>query len=129
MPSRGVNPCGNAAGPPPMPLASAYNPTEVIKLWPTSGPIIKSISQKDREAISSRHSFISSWTKLRERKKDLLDTTVRKIGAGAQLVNGSFAHHSAATQQHQMITDAPGINQLMDRKHLRAMRRRQSLAL
>src|SRR6266480_5870855 len=119
MPSRGVNPCGNAAGPPPMPLASANNPTDVMKLWPTSGPIIKSISQKDREAISSRHSLTSSWTKLRERKKDLLDAAVSNVRAGAQLLNGSFAHHSPCAQQHQTITDAPGVNQLMDRKHQR----------
>src|SRR5260370_42579227 len=57
MPSSGDNPCASADGPPPMPLASAYESTAVMNPCPTNGPIIRSNNQKAREAISSRNSF------------------------------------------------------------------------
>src|SRR5205807_3773533 len=52
---------------------------------------------------------------LRERKEDLLDSTVRKVCLRAQLGNRSFAHDSARTQQHEPIANPSGVNKLMNR--------------
>src|ERR1035437_3738937 len=42
-----------------------------MKPWPTSGPIMRSRSQKAREAMSSRNSLARSQRNLREGKEDL----------------------------------------------------------
>src|ERR1035437_5017412 len=54
-----------------MPLASAYVSTAVMKPRPTSGPIMRSRSQKAREAMSSRNSLARSQRNLREGKGGL----------------------------------------------------------
>src|SRR5664279_5156536 len=43
-----------------------------MKPWPTSGLIMRSSSQKAREAMSSRNSLAASQRNLREGKEDLL---------------------------------------------------------
>src|ERR1044072_2963230 len=127
MPSRGVRPCGNAAGPPPTPLASAYNPTAEINPRPANGPIIKSNSQKERDAHNSRHSFASSGKyvplctlviniqpALSEREKNLFHAAIRKIRSRLQFRQRTFGGDLSGAQQHQSIAYAPCIYQLMN---------------
>ena len=62
MPSSGDSPCASAAGPPPIPLASAYAFTAVMKLCPVSNPTISSNSQNARLAASSAISLRTQIT-------------------------------------------------------------------
>src|ERR1039458_4191005 len=96
-----------------------------MKLWPTSGPIISSNSQKARDARSSRHSWASSQPnrfagRLREGQKDLLQAPTGQPGWGAQLVERACANHAAAAQQRQAVADAVRVVQLVDGKKQRA---------
>src|SRR4051812_7665450 len=104
MPSRGLNPCDSAAGPPAIPLASAYRLVDVMNACPTSSPRTSISSQYDREATSSRSSFSRNQRKLdeprsREGKKHLLETTTRVDDTGLvpELVEIPFTNHPAAT--------------------------------
>src|ERR1035437_1458379 len=54
-----------------MPLAWGWVSAGVMKPWPTSGPIMRSRSQKAREAMSSRNSLAASQRNLREGKGGL----------------------------------------------------------
>src|SRR6267142_6717385 len=80
---------------------------------------MSSRSQYEREANNSRHSLASRGVKLCERKKNLLDSATGKTGLRAQSVDASFAHNFAGTQHDQSITNASGIDELMNREHQR----------
>src|ERR1035437_10162673 len=88
-----------------------------MKPWPTSGPTMRSSSQKEREAMSSRNSLARSQRNLREGKEDLLEAGVGRIGETgepAKFLQGADAHHAAAAEQHQAVTHAGGIHQLVN---------------
>src|SRR4051794_31278686 len=114
MPSSGDSPCASAAGPPPIPLASAYAFIAVMKLWPVSNPTINSNSQNARLAVSSAASL---RTRSRKRKKDLLE---RRPMLRRQLIERSLGHGAAMIEQQKPIARARGVAELVNGKHERA---------
>src|SRR6476620_8579542 len=93
---------------------------------PTSGPTQASIAQKERAAISSRHSLRNSQTTglprqsgerserlataglSRKRKEDLLEIDGRRArsarwGERGKLLDRAFAAHAAAAQEHKAV--------------------------
>src|SRR5947209_16577578 len=127
IPSSGLNPCASAAGPPPLPLTSAYDCTAWRKACPTSGPSTTSNTIHARELASSRRSLSNSSRHAptsRERKKDLLDVGVGTIGARAELVERAFADDASVAQQHESVANPGGIVQLVDREQQRSPARR-----
>src|SRR6188472_362447 len=91
---------------------------------PTSGPIRNRSTHHARAALSSRHSFPSNHHQLalRERKKYLFERPARidVVGARRELLERSFAAHNAAAQQHEPVTHARRVANLMDRQEQRA---------
>src|SRR5881628_947220 len=98
-----------------MPLTSAYVVTAVMNACPTRGLSNASRRSSARELASSRPSFSSSQRSTsREGKKHLFD-----VGAGAsslspKLVERSFTDDAAIAQEHEAVSDAVGVVQLMD---------------
>src|SRR5215831_14880487 len=105
-----------------------------MNAWPTSAPITSKSSQYDFDARSSRHSFASSHRKTGgfvlasldsgERKEDLLDATLSKLGVRAQLVERPLAGNATTAQQHEAVADSSSVRQLVDRQKQRAPRGR-----
>src|SRR5262245_40392034 len=126
MPSSGFRPCASAEGPPPMPLASAYTVVALMNACPTSAPITTSNNHQDFEAASSRSSFSTSQRNTRGRsgegKKHLCESAIAHAGVLTQLVQRSLADDASAAQQHQPITDARRVGEMMDREQQRAPR-------
>src|SRR5437667_12749678 len=78
---------------------------------------MRSSSQKAREAISSRNSLAASQRNLREGKEDLLESggiRIAESGEGAQFGQRAHSNHAAPAEQHQAVTDARRIHQLMN---------------
>src|ERR1700687_1027739 len=100
-----------------------------MKLNPTSGALISTIAHSARLTTSSRTSFCkssqvilssratTSRTRWRvrcrlgvgaassERKKDLLQAAARKLGLGAQLIQGAHPDNPSGGQQQQAIAN------------------------
>src|SRR5436305_223313 len=113
MPSSGESPCASAAGPPPIPLASAYAFIAVMKLCPVSNPTISSNSQNARLAASSA---ISLRTRSRKRKKNLLECAHSR----GQLAERSLGHRLAVIEQQKSIACARGVAELVNGEDERA---------
>src|SRR3954467_9251018 len=113
MPSSGDNPCGGAAGPPPIPLASAYAFIAVMKLCPVSNPTISSNNQNARLAASSA---ISLRTRSRKRKEDLLESAHSR----GQFVERSLGHGAAVIEEEKSIAYARGVAELVNGEDERA---------
>src|SRR4051812_35795006 len=114
MPSSGDSPCASAAGPPPIPLASAYAFIAVMKLCPVSSPTINRNSQNARLAVSYAASL---RTRSRKRKKDLLE---RRPMLRRQLIERSLGDGAAMIEQQKPIARARGVAELVNGKHERA---------
>src|SRR5215831_18488732 len=94
---------------------------------PTSGPMRTSITQKEREAMSSRHSFRRSHFQASgEGKEDLLEIR-RQTLTGALLrkrhkrIEGSFGDNTAVAQEHETVAHLRGVGDLVDRQKERAI--------
>src|ERR1700676_2244214 len=89
---------------------------------PTSGPMSTSITQNEREVMSSRHSFLrSQFQALREGKEDLLE--IRRQGVARALlrkcgerVEGSLGDNQATAQKHETVAYLGGVGNLVDRQ-------------
>src|SRR3954452_5896591 len=114
MPSSGDSPCASAAGPPPIPLASAYAFIAVMKLCPVNSPTINSNSQNARLAVSSATSL---HTRSRKRKKDLLE---RRPMLRRQLIERSLGDRAAMIEQQKPIARARRVAELVNGKDERA---------
>src|SRR6267142_2350646 len=133
-------PCPTAV--PLSPLASAYVRTALMNDTPTSGPMATSRIHHERDATSSRHSFLSSHAKacLCEGEKDIFQvsrlgltgfqvsrlgltgfqvSTLGLTGLATQLIERSFAADAPAAQQHEPIAHACRVVDLMDRQEHR----------
>src|SRR5258708_4919092 len=89
---------------------------------PTSGPMSTSITQKEREVMSSRHSFFRShFEPLREGKKPPVKRGGQR-GAGALRrrcggrVECSCGDDPPAAQKHETVADFRRIGDLVDRQ-------------
>src|SRR3954466_9191796 len=127
MPSSGLSPWANAAGPPEAPLASAYESTAVMKACPTSGPRRTRSTSHAQDAASSRRSLSSrrrQGASLGEGKEDLLDVRAGPAGACPQLVERSLADDASVAEEDEAIADARRVVQLMNGEEQRASGRR-----
>src|SRR5262245_46804933 len=88
-----------------------------MKACPTSGPIKNRSSQNEREAASSRHSFPSSADQLCKRKENLLESATGEVCLFAKLRDCPCADDFTLVQQHEPITHAFSIHQLMNGQH------------
>src|SRR4051812_10775312 len=113
MPSSGDNPCASAAGPPPIPLASAYAFIAVMKLCPVSNPTISSNNQNARLAASSA---ISLRTRSRKRKEGLLEPAHSR----GQLIERSLGHGAAVIEEEKSVAHARRVAELMNGKDERS---------
>src|SRR5690348_14860826 len=104
---------------------------------PTSAPMTINRSQYDRDAASSRSSFSMSqrhvlgadasapgpWASGKG-KKNLFESARCQIRLGSQFIERPFADDFAAAQQHETVTDAAGVAELVDREKQGAPGRR-----
>src|SRR5262249_61969293 len=61
-----------------------------------------------------------------ERKENLLQRGRSLFGRRTKLVERADAAHSTGGEQHETVTDAFGVGELMDRQHQRASTRRHA---
>src|SRR5258708_2170478 len=89
---------------------------------PTSGPMSTSITQKERDVMSSRHSFLRSHFQASgEGKEDLLEigwqivtgALSRKRG---ERVQRSFGDDPPTAQKHEAVADFCRVGDLVDRQ-------------
>src|SRR5215831_10006002 len=89
---------------------------------PTSGPMSTSITQKERDVMSSRHSFRSShFQASREGKEDLFEIRRQAapralLGKRSERIESSFGGNPAAAQQHEAVADLRRVSDLVDRQ-------------
>src|SRR5215471_7681339 len=90
---------------------------------PTRGPISRRKTHHARETTSSRHSLSSSHKNadLRESKKHLFEVRVRNQMTACfrerrKLRESAFTTYLASAQEHEAITDAGSIGNLVDRQ-------------
>src|SRR5262245_34769202 len=96
-----------------------------MKETPTSGPVRTSITQKARDAVSSRHSLTASQASgpLGEGKEDLLQVR-RPSGQRLQLLERALTAHAAAGEQDEAVAQARRLDDLVDGQEERPARGR-----
>src|SRR5437773_115358 len=85
-----------------------------MKDTPTSGPMPRSSTHHARDTRSSRHSLSRSQSHggLGERKKHLFQV-LRRLCQRGELRHGTLAAHASAGEQHEAITVARGVADLV----------------